>query len=254
MTVNHRAADVIGTSAQKIRLLWPVMQLQPSASIARARPGSDAQSHQMAVLDTRRQAEQTLAHWARFIVSRRHITKTIPDSLEDLCLFIDRHALWLASQQPEVTAQAVKDLAQAANRCRAVAFPNRSGGLWIGDCPNTVGRDGESVTCGAPVRVNAEHPGDIRCKGCGLEDTLDGWVLRIVGTEGPYTASQLVAVLHRRLGIVVSESGIRQWVRRGVIEPIKDGFVIRTTPDGAYLYDIGDVMTRITQRERRAQE
>lgn len=251
--IDHRAADIIGKSVQRIRLLWPMMQRSGSSGVARSRQGGDPLARQADLLDIRRNTEETLRTWARYVVRERRITHTIPNTLEELCYFLDRHSLWLAALGPD-TVRAVADIAGAANRCRSAVFPARADGLWIGNCPNTVWReDGESEVCGTPIRVRAEHPGDVRCRRCGLEDTLDGWILRIVGTEGPYTASQLVGVLHRRMGIVITESGIRDWVRRGWIEPIKDDFKIRTTPEGAHLYDVHDVMARIARRERHGQ-
>jgi hypothetical protein len=52
------------------------------------------------------------------------------------------------------------------------------------------------------------------------------------------------------MGIRIDPATIRQWVKRGVIEPVKNGFAILTNDDGAYLYDPHDVMTRLAKRER----
>ncbi len=46
--------------------------------------------------------------------------------------------------------------------------------------------------------------------------------MRIVGNQGAYTTAQLIPLLHRRLGIRATREQVRQWVARGIIEPLRD--------------------------------
>ena len=76
---------------------------------------------------------------------------------------------------------------------------------------------GECPECETPVRAKIHNPGEVKCRGCGITDTVDGWIIRIVGNQPLVTAEQLVPILHKRMGIVATRAGIRQWVARGVI-------------------------------------
>lgn len=93
----------------------------------------------------------------------------------------------------------------------ARAMTAREPRLTLGPCPNTVGAE----RCGTTVWSNGVHPESIRCSGCGLTDTIDGWILRMTGHERPVTIPQLVPILHRRLGEVITERTLRRWHRQG---------------------------------------
>ena len=264
--MNDSTADIekrIIAACDTIRLVWPVMHQPATASIA-SKPtpralytheDHDERQDDIGRLDNvvslRHEVTGLLNSWARVIVEEHDLTHHLPDGWDTVGL-AELVKRWSRHMSGHEAGQDMADeLQRAAGRCKAIAYPKRRDTMRIGACPNTIGVDGDSMTCGAEVRVNAEHPGDIRCPGCGLEDTLDGWVLRMVGTQGPYTASQLVPLLHKRIGRVVSESAIRQWVRRGIIEPLKDGFVIQTDDAGANLFDLEDVLRRLLRHEER---
>ena len=85
------------------------------------------------------------------------------------------------------------ELYQHAHQIRALTSPPPA--PLLGECPVTIGVDGERVTCGTRVRANPGKDGEIRCRGCGTKDTIDGWLLRIVGTNRPVTIPQLVQVV-----------------------------------------------------------
>jgi len=107
------------------------------------------------------------------------------------------------------------ELEDHARDIRNLAAPKHRTTMYVGDCPNPIGTGPAALLCGTRIRANAANPGSVRCRGCGLTDTIDGWILRMVGHEKPVTIPQLVPILHRRLGIVVHERTLRRWYRRG---------------------------------------
>lgn len=190
------------------------------------------------VIDVRRQVTLTLNGWCRTVIEDHDVEHHIPqgDDVPGMCTFLVRWAPRIADD--EHLAQTVLDeltmCAAAVSRC---ARPSRPEGLNIGECRQVVGPQGEE--CGTPVRATDDYArtGQIRCKGCGTSDTMEGWILRLVGTEGPYTVAQLIPVLHRRLGIRATPEQVRQWDARGIIRPLRNGDgTKRTTAKGAVLY------------------
>jgi len=116
----------------------------------------------------------------------------------------------------------------------------------LGACPNTIGVDGERVECGRSIRVSRVTPSsEIRCHGCGLVDTVDGWLLRMIGTEKPLTAKQLVPLIHARLGVRISSGTITRWKERHGLIPVGQD------EKGADLFDRRDAFAMITLRDVR---
>lgn len=206
------------------------------------------------VASVRRSIRDSVNGWCRVIVEDRPVEKAIPDGLDVLamCEFLERHAQWMGGHgaAPDM-AEELEPLARAAHRIVNPPAPRET--MKIGECPNHIGDDGERVVCGADIRIHPRHVGDIRCPGCGKSDTYDGWVVAMVGTQGPYTSAQLIGQLRKRLGIVATESTIRTWVEREVILPMKgeDGNVVRDAA-GRSLFDIHDVVVYLSRRQRRA--
>lgn len=98
------------------------------------------------------------------------------------------------------------ELEEHAEAVKQLAAPPVRETMPIGECE-----------CGTIVRAKAHDPGNIKCRGCTTVDTLDGWIIRIVGNEPLVTAEQLIPILHKRMGIVASRAVIRGWKHRGVI-------------------------------------
>lgn len=121
-----------------------------------------------------------------------------------MCLILEQHAAWLSGW--EHGNRLWDELITLAREVRNLASPPRRETMPIGDCD-----------CGTPVRAKAHDPGNIKCRGCGTTDTIDGWIIRIVGNEPLVTTSQLVPILHRRLGVVASRFTISRWIDRGII-------------------------------------
>lgn len=188
------------------------------------------------VVDVRRTTTLILNGWCRVIVEDHDVQHGIPSGADvpGMCTFLTR---WADQCLEHEAARSIT--AEVAAACAAVsrcARPSRPEGMAIGECRTHLG---DGVECGTVVRATPEavERGEVRCRGCGTTDTVDGWLLRMVGTEGPYTAAQLIPVLHRRLGIRATPELIRQWVRRDIIRPLRnaDG-TPRTTSSGASLF------------------
>lgn len=258
MSVYRSARDIEDTitdSTRTISRLWPLMLTPGSAgSLARRSPGVGALAEDHSETDAdmsrldrgvslRREVVEDLNGWCRVVMEDRDLTRALPDGLDavSMCAFLARHARWMSGH--EAGEDCAEELRGWAAKVYAYTVPHRPESLRVGTCPVTIGHHGEAVTCGADIRVHADHPGDTRCPGCGTTDTLDGWVLRIVGEEQPYTAEQLVTVLHRRKGVQVKPSTLRQWSHR-------HGFPTAGTRDGQTLYDVRDVLTWMAARER----
>lgn len=122
-----------------------------------------------------------------------------------VCTLLEQEAGWLSGW--EHAHRLWDELITLAREVKTLASPPQRDTLPIGECP----------TCTTVVRAKAHDPGNIRCPGCGTTDTIDGWIIRVVGNEPLVTAEQLVPILHKRMGIVISRNGIRQWVTRQVI-------------------------------------
>jgi hypothetical protein len=163
------------------------------------------------------------------------------DDAVGLARFVSTHAQWLASH--EAGSEAAREITDSARKIARLAHPERRDYVVIGDCPETVALNGESVACGGQIRAKMvqadgpEHPGlseaeqndrlretldqvVARCGGCGREDTVSWWESRIVPdleAEDLLTASQLVVFIHQRTRQVVTEEAIRQWAVRGFI-------------------------------------
>ena len=125
------------------------------------------------------------------------------------------------------------DVRKDARAARRLAMPPVRETMPLGECS----------VCGEVVRAKIHDPGNIKCKGCGTTDTVDGWIIRLVGTDGPVTAEQLVPILRRRLGISTSRATIRKWVQRHVI------FTCGTDERGRALFNRRDVFEDLIRRK-----
>lgn len=202
------------------------------------------------VADVRRSVTLTLNGWCRTIVEDHNVHHGIPDGMDvpGMCTFLER---WRAQVADHEAAHDILDEIEAgANAVQRIARPGGGRtGLLLGACRQHLG---EGVECGTEVRVEPYHleqrHGMVRCRGCGTEDTTEGWLLRIVGTEGPFTTAQLIPLLHRRLGIRATSEQIRQWVARDIIKPLRgsDGEVVQVA--GSNVFGWGHVARQLTER------
>jgi hypothetical protein len=133
------------------------------------------------------------------------------------CRFLERQATAISGWTH--AARFWSEIHDHAHDIKLLASPPRRDTMAIGECPNKVGTGPAALSCGTIVRVKAHDPGNIRCKGCGITDTIDGWIIRMVGHEGPATIPQLVPIIHRRLGVVVHERTLRRWLAEAKVTP-----------------------------------
>ena len=259
MTTTRQIEEAVITACQTIRRHWDATldTAAPSGSVAVRSPGRGALADDQAETDAdmsaldrrvslRREVTEQLNAWCRLVVEERDLRVAIPDGLDAkaMCVFLERHARWMSGH--EAGPDCADEMHEWARKVQRLAVPRRREWLSIGTCPVRIACDGEAIACGTQVRIYPDHPGDIRCAGCGTTDTLDGWVLKMVGSEGPFTAVQLLPHLHRRMGIVVKPSAIRVWVKRGVIRP-----PVCRTESGENLYDLRTVLTDLAYRQER---
>lgn len=248
-------ADILRDHLRVIRNLWDAMI--PKLTAARVNNGGGGAHTSTAgdddngdhdrdvnrldvVISARGDILAVLNGWSRVIIEDWNATQRIPcgTDVHSLCEFLDRWALAFSGH--EAFEDALDEIAGAARAVQQIARPTARDSVWIGDCPITIGCDGDRVECGTPIRVKTGEP--IRCRGCGTEDTLDGWMLRIVGHHDLVTAAQLIPLLHQRMGITATPTQVRQWVTRGVIRVAdyrRDG---RSTVS---LFDRADVFTSL---------
>lgn len=238
-------ADGIRRALATIRKHWPHTFDPPTSSGSGG--GRDVPDSKLPGNDTaislRAEVTRDLAYWVHAFADDH------PEALEDwsasrgsidaldvehACRFLTRHAgaLGVWSFGNRLWAE----LDTLAREVRALAAPPLRDTMPLGECPE----------CETVVRAKAHDPGNIKCRGCGTTDTIDGWILRIVGNEPTVTAEQLVPILHKRMGIVTSPSTIRTWVDRGVIPQASD-------PDdpGRAKFDRKAVFAALTMREAR---
>lgn len=220
----------------------------PSPSITMADDHADTEQDIPRVerlLSLRREVTECLNGWSRVVMEDRPVMVALPHGtdVKGMCEFLARHAQWFAGH--EAAEVAAEELRLWAHKVRTATAPARKDWISVGECPVTIGVDGESVVCATTVRVYPHSQGDIRCRGCGTSDTIDGWVLRIVGQQPMVTAEQLITILHKRLGMVVTTKAVRQWVSRGMIRP--EG----TDEQGRNLYDRNHVLHALKRREEK---
>ena len=223
MSTTTDLATSLRADAATLAKAWPLLHhpTKPGGVRTRSVPGSRLPGNGEA-LSLRVELVRDLAFWLHAIVD------DLPDTLEQAghttvhagnvpaaLAVITHHAAWLSGW--EFGPRLATELEAHARDARRIAWPKVSDTIALGDCPNQIGAGKDAPACGTPVRASAHHPGDIRCKGCGLTDTIDGWMLRIVGNEPLVTAEQLIPLLRKRMGIVATRSAIRGWKRRGII-------------------------------------
>lgn len=126
------------------------------------------------------------------------------------------------------------ELTTLAREVRDLASPKIRDTIALGECE-----------CGTIVRAKAHDPGNIKCHGCSTTDTIDGWTLRIVGHHELVTIPQLVPLLHKRMGIVITERQLRRWHQAGRFAAANDA----PTPK----FDRRDVFTALAYLDDRRQ-
>jgi hypothetical protein len=193
-------------------------------------PGNDT------AISLRAEVTRDLAFWVHALLDDNPDAIAAGDTIDcsdvpGMVAFLTRQARWVSGW--EWGNRMWSELVTLAREVKALAAPPVRDTMPIGECPE----------CGTVVRAKAHDPGNIKCRGCGTTDTIDGWIIRVVGNEPLVTAEQLVPILHKRMGIVVTRAAIRQWVRRGVIEQAE------TDEAGRALFNRKDVFKKLIDKD-----
>jgi len=202
----------------------------------------------IATIEIRKATRKCLRYWVGFIydevrdADNGHIRTIVDgDDIPAMCSHVDRWADILAGQWPGEAEDLRNEARKHGKALKHLAVPERREWMPIGECPVTVAdADGNSVPCGHQVRaydrteedtsVAYSSGGDkppglklkriqfIECPGCGTEDTLSWWMSQIV-PEGSdrATASEVIAFVAMRAGMVLHHEQLRQWASRGFI-------------------------------------
>ena len=198
-----------------IRGAWPRLHNPPHANATTRHPPASRPPMRTDALSLIAEISRDLAFWVHALVEDD--TDGDPSGLRlDDAMGCARYLSGRVGFIAEWTygnrlATEMHDHARAA---RGIAWP-RPPSILLGECTNRVSVDGTVVPCGTQVRAHMETPGRVTCRGCGKSDTIDGWMLAIVADQRPVTLPQLVPLLHKRLGIVVSARTLQRMYRAG---------------------------------------
>ena len=201
----------------------------------------------------RRTVTEVLNSWSRVIVEdrimptiehmtaqeiREYLTKVAPrgDHAPAMCVFLERHAQWMSGHEAaEDMVDEVEGLATGVTR---FTQPQRRQWINLGSCPLEIevvgetgseGQRGDLVmeVCGGQVRAwprAEDRDGEVmaRCRRCGIEAVPSWWEARMF--DDPelrvlLTAEEVVGFVHRAYGKVIKAATVRQWDKRGTIEP-----------------------------------
>lgn len=198
-----------------IRSAWPRLHRPPRAVGSSRNPPASRPPMRTDALSLIAEISRDLAFWVQALIQDDTDGDPHGLSLDDsmgcaryLAGRVGFIAEWTYGNR---LATEMHDHARAA---RGIAWP-RPPSILLGECTNRVSVDGTVVQCGTQVRAHMETPGRVTCRGCGKSDTIDGWMLAIVADQRPVTLPQLVPLLHKRLGIVISARTLQRMYRAG---------------------------------------
>lgn len=235
--------DRITKALVTIRTEWPAMMPTGPAPIRfgvgkQARITADDHAHTNADIDgttrlvsLRRQVVDTLNGWSRVVMEDRPVTKALPDGKDALSMarFLETHAQWVSGH--EAAEDMAGEVEALAREVKAVTQPQRREWINLGSCPLEVEAETDDglamVTCGGQVRAwprAEDRDGEVmaRCRRCGIEAVAAWWESRMF--DDPelrvlLTAEEVVGFVHRAYGRVIKAATVRQWDKRGIIEP-----------------------------------
>lgn len=235
-------AGEIRKSLDTIRKAWPLLHDPTAAASAGIRtvPGSKPPTP-IDPLSLIAEITRDLTFWTTSVLEAHPVVGAERADHEGLQLgdpmgcarWLAASVDWISSWEPYGNRCAM-ELLEHAEEARRIAWPRRPA-MLLGECPRHVARDGHRETCGTKLRYHAELDGQVKCLGCGHIDTIDGWLLAIVGDEKPVSIPQLVPLLKRRLGVVITPRTLQRWHRDGLLPAPVDG------SDGKPLFDRRDI-------------
>ena len=241
MSETREIEERITTALATIRREWDHMI--PTGAPGR-RPGSGSQSARITAHDhadtgadidpatrlvsLRRYVRDQLNAWSRVVMEDRPVTKALPDGghVPNMCRFLHTHAQWMSGHEAaEDMAGEVETLARSV---KALTQPERREWISLGSCPLEQEFDPETgaEVCGGQVRAwprAEDRDGETmaRCRRCGVEAVATWWEGQMFSDPELrqwLTDDEVVGLVHRTYGMVVTRDTIRTWVRRGVLQ------------------------------------
>ena len=221
------AAGIVGDSSAP----WLDDLGRPHWRTDHARGGGDVDPTTR-LLSLRREVAEVLNGWCRVVIEDRPVTKALPSDGMDaivLAVFLERHASWMAEH--EAALDCADEVEHLARQVEGVASPKVKQWVGLGSCPLKIEQEVDGrlvmVVCGGQVRAWPK-PGDrdgevmARCRRCGIEAVTSWWEARMF--DNPelkvlLTAEEVVGFVHRAYGKVIKAATVRQWDKRGTIEP-----------------------------------
>ena len=217
-----------------------------------------------ALVSLRRSVTDSLNSWSRIVMEDRPVEKALPDGLSavSMCAFLERHAQWMSGHgAAEDMAVEVEGL---AGKVKAVTQPQRREWINLGSCPmeiEVVGEMGDEgqhgdltmQVCAGQVRAwprETDDDGQVmaRCRRCGVEAVASWWERQMFDDaelKVLLTADEVVTFVHRAYGKVIKAATVRQWDKRGTIEPAD------TDERGRKLYAREALVWALDLKERR---
>lgn len=218
-------------SCDLIREHWATI-IEPTTRPTTGAPSTDTLTATERRILLRQRVDQALTRWVRVIIHDRPLTHAVlPDGgdrrVTALLNLLERHARWFATDHAD-SARAARQLAYLAREVKDTAEPPARDHVTLGPCPFVLpdpeGREDDGGrtllwACQGRIMTRIGGDGDAYCTGCGQE-ALIGWWEDVLRLTLPFvTLPNLAPVLHRRLGMRVSERTLRNWRRDGILVP-----------------------------------
>ena len=205
-----------------IRRAWPLLHNPTRTAGATRNPPASRPPVRTDTLSLIEEIARDLGFWVRALIEDD--TEGDPQGLNladamGCARYLTERATFIGEW--EYGNRLAMELAEHARDAKAMAWPKRPS-ILLGQCTNRIGVNGDTTTCGTAVRAHMDNPGNVKCRGCGRTDTIDGWMLTIVADMRPVTIPQLVPLLYKRLGIVISARTLQRMHRAGQL-PIPQG-------------------------------
>ena len=244
LTDTQHTEQRITEALATIRREWPHMlpTTAPAQRIGRgsktARTTADDHAHTETDIDPhtrlvslRRHVVDVLNGWSRVVMEDRPVTKALPDgsSATSMATFLATHAQWMSGH--DAAHDMADETEQLARQVLATTQPQQREWISLGDCPLEIEADTDDglamTTCNGTVRAwprDEDRDGEVmaRCRRCGTEAVTSWWEARMF--DNPelkvlLTAEEVVGFVHRAYGKVIKAATVRQWDKRGTIEP-----------------------------------
>lgn len=187
--------------------------------------------------EARQDIHEWLSSLLTFVLIAERLTTPGPGwDVPMMCRLLQTHADAL-SRRPETAARWAVKVDALYRDGRRIAARSRISGIYLGECPMTVAKDGEQALCGGPIRYQREpglSPSDrattIQCPWCKFEETAWWWCQRINPTSRRVlmgNAAQMASLISQKYlmqlaaqGRDINEGTIRSWASADRFKPV----------------------------------